>query len=76
MENLACYYRLLHSRNKCAVEIEMRDKTMDYQNDKLEFVKNPVIAEFMGLFSNTDMTESNFSVTAKRGSSLKGDRCG
>lgn len=32
---------------------------MDYQNDKLEFVKNPVIAEFMGLSSNTDMTESD-----------------
>lgn len=57
--NTQYYYRLLQSRNKSAVEAEMKDKTLNYQNDKLEFVKNPVVAEFMGLSANTDMTESD-----------------
>ncbi len=57
--NTQYYYRLLQSQNKSAVETEMKEKTFDYQNDKLEFVKNPIIAEFMGLSSNTDMTESD-----------------
>lgn len=56
--NTQYYYRLLQSQNKNAVENEMREKTSVYQNDKLEFVKNPIIAEFMGLSSNTDMTEN------------------
>ncbi len=34
--------------------------TAEYQNDKLEFIKNLVIAEFLGLASNTDFTESDF----------------
>ena len=33
--------------------------TADYQADKLEFIKNPVIAEFLGMASNTDFTESD-----------------
>lgn len=37
----------------------MQDLTADYQNDKLEFIKNLVIAEFSGLSSNTDFTESD-----------------
>lgn len=57
--NTQYYYRLLQSRNKGAVEAEMKEKTLHYQNDKLEFVKNPIIAEFMGLSANTDMTESD-----------------
>lgn len=57
--NTQYYYRLLQSQNKGAVEIEMKEKTLNYQSDKLEFVKNPVIAEFMGLSANTDMTESD-----------------
>lgn len=28
------------------------------QNDKYEFIKNPVVAEFLGLEQNTDFTES------------------
>ncbi len=56
--NTQYYYRLLQSKNKNAVEAEMKEKTLNYQNDKLEFVKNPIIAEFMGLSANTDMTES------------------
>lgn len=52
------YYRMLKSQNKPAVEDEMKRLTADYQADKLEFIKNPVIAEFLGLASNTDFTES------------------
>ena len=53
------YYRMLKSQNKSAVEDEMKRLTADYQADKLEFIKNPVIAEFLGLASNTDFTESD-----------------
>ena len=52
------YYRILASQNKTPVEQEMKKLTEDYQNDKLEFVKNPVIAEFLGLTTTTDVTET------------------
>ena len=52
------YYRLLKSQNKNAVENEMKEKTSDYQTDKLEFIKNPVVAEFLGLEQNTVFTET------------------
>lgn len=46
------------SQNVESVEKEMKELTASYQADKLEFIKNPVIAEFLGLSSNTDFTES------------------
>ncbi|MCD7891081.1 MAG: PDDEXK nuclease domain-containing protein [Ruminococcus sp.] len=52
------YYRMLQTQNKELVESEMKQLTSDYQTDKLEFIKNPVIAEFLGLSSNSDFTES------------------
>lgn len=52
------YYRLLKSQNKDIVENEMKKITADYQADQLEFIKNPVIAEFLGLGQNTDFTET------------------
>ena len=52
------YYRLLQTQKKELVKQEMMEKTKPYQQDKLEFIKNPVIAEFLGLSSNTDFTES------------------
>ena len=52
------YYRMLMSQNVESVEKEMKELTASYQADKLEFIKNPVIAEFLGLSSNTDFTES------------------
>jgi predicted nuclease of restriction endonuclease-like (RecB) superfamily len=52
------YYRLLMSQNTEPVEAEMKELTSSYQADKLEFIKNPVIAEFLGLESNTDFTET------------------
>jgi predicted nuclease of restriction endonuclease-like (RecB) superfamily len=52
------YYRMLKSQNSESVETEMKTITAPYQLDKLEFIKNPVIAEFLGLESNTDFTET------------------
>lgn len=52
------YYRLLSSQNMMDVENEMKQNTVMYQNDKYEYLKNPIIAEFLGLSSNVDMTET------------------
>lgn len=52
------YYRLLSSQNPEPVEQEMRQLTSNYQQDKLEYMKNPIVAEFLGLSSNIDMTET------------------
>lgn len=41
------YHRMLSSQHKELVEAEMRQLTSPLQN-KLEFIKNPVIAEFLG----------------------------
>lgn len=56
--NTQYYYRILQSQRKEMVEQEMIERTSDFQNDKLEFIKNPVIAEFLGLSFNTDFTET------------------
>lgn len=53
------YYRMLQTQKQELVENEMKELTAEYQNDKLEFIKNPVVAEFLGLASNTDFTESD-----------------
>ncbi len=52
------YHRLLQSQNKDAVRQEMHELTAPLQ-DKLEFLKNPVVAEFLGFKNNTDYTESD-----------------
>lgn len=57
--NTQYYYRILHSQHKALVEQEMLEKTFDFQNDKLEFIKNPVVAEFLGLAPNTDYAETD-----------------
>ena len=53
------YYRMLQTQKQELVENEMKELTAEYQNDKLEFVKNPVVAEFLGLAPNTDFTETD-----------------
>lgn len=53
------YYRMLRTQKKEAVVSEMKEITNKYQSDRLEFIKNPVIAEFLGLSSETDFTESD-----------------
>ena len=52
------YHRLLASQNKDAVKTEMKTLTSPMQTDKLEFIKNPVVAEFLGLTNNSDFTEN------------------
>ena len=52
------YYRLLQSQNKQVVKTEMEQITAPYQQDKLEFIKNPVVAEFLGLSPNSDLSET------------------
>ena len=53
------YYRMLHTQKNELVESEMKELTSKYQNDKLEFIKNPVVAEFLGFSQDTDFTESD-----------------
>ena len=52
------YFRLLQSVHKKKVADEMHELTADMQHDKLEFIKNPVVAEFLGLQPNSDFTET------------------
>lgn len=52
------YHRMLASQQQDTVEQEMKDKTRGYQNDKLEFIKNPTVLEFLGLPANKGYTES------------------
>ncbi|MDR1172931.1 MAG: PDDEXK nuclease domain-containing protein [Bacteroidales bacterium] len=52
------YFRLLQSHNKNLVEKEMQKLTFSFQHDKLEFIKNPVIAEFLGFSPSSDFTET------------------
>ena len=51
------YHRLLQSQNKEIVHNEMQNLTAPLQ-DKLEYLKNPVVAEFLGFKNNTAYTES------------------
>ncbi len=52
------YYRLLQSNDKDKVSNEMHRLTESMQQDKFEFIKNPVVVEFLGLQPNTDFTET------------------
>lgn len=51
------YHRMLQSQNKTAVHDEMVKLTKPMQ-DKLEYLKNPVVAEFLGFKNNAEYTES------------------
>lgn len=53
------YERLLLSHNKERVKDEMKSLTRLFEQDHLEFIKNPTVAEFIGLSPNTDLTESD-----------------
>ena len=52
------YYRILKTQDKAVVETEMKELTSEYQS-KLEFIKNPVIAEFLGMKEDTSYLESD-----------------
>ncbi|MBE5950545.1 MAG: DUF1016 family protein [Lachnospiraceae bacterium] len=53
------YYRILQTQKKELLKEEMQKLTAENQDDKLEFIKNPVVAEFLGLSSKADFTESD-----------------
>lgn len=53
------YYRMLKTQRQDLVEKEMNELTSSYQNDKYEFIKNPVIAEFLGFSQDTNFIESS-----------------
>ncbi|TCU57641.1 putative nuclease of restriction endonuclease-like (RecB) superfamily [Longicatena caecimuris] len=57
------YYRLLKSQVKDPVVEEMKQLTTKYQYDKLEFIKNPVIAEFLSLPTDTSFTETELETS-------------
>ena len=52
------YHRLLQSQAKSEVIDEMKQITAPMQGDKLEFIKNPVVAEFLGLAKNAKFSET------------------
>lgn len=52
------YERLLLSQNKAPVEQEMKTLTKEFDNDRLEFVKNPFVAEFLGMSTTKAFVES------------------
>lgn len=56
--NTLYYERLLMSTKKQPVVKEMQDNTKAYQQDKLEYIKSPVVLEFLGLPEDTTLAES------------------
>ena len=58
--NSQYYYRLLQTPDELKHEVidEMKAKTADYQKDKYAFIKNPVIAEFLGFSQNMAFSET------------------
>ena len=51
------YDRMLLSSDKSSIETEMKEKTNPYQK-KYEFLRNPIIADFLGMEENRDYLES------------------
>ena len=52
------YDRLLASQDKTPVVEEMQEKTSESQLNRFEFIKNPVIAEFLGVPQDKSFVES------------------
>ena len=50
---------MLSSQTKNIVEQEMQGNTSVLQNDRLSFIKNPAVLEFLGLPENKGYTESD-----------------
>lgn len=56
--NTLYYERLLMSKDKQPVVNEMKNKTKAFQQDKLEYIKTPVVLEFLGIPEDTSLAES------------------
>lgn len=54
---------MLKSQTKEAVTKEMQGLTTTYKRDKLEFIKNPVVAEFLGLSEDVSFTENDLELS-------------
>lgn len=52
------YYRMLKTQQPESVKSEMQEITSEYHN-RLEFIKNPVIAEFLGMQEDTSYLEKD-----------------
>ena len=54
------YHRLMQTPQELhkQVENEMKEKTKGLQKDKFDFMKNPMVAEFLGFPQNTAFSES------------------
>ena len=62
--NTQYYYRLLKSQIKDPVINEMKENTKEYELEKkLEFIKNPVIAEFLGYSLDNRYTETELETS-------------
>lgn len=59
------YYRLMQTpkAKRAHVVKEMKSLTADYQKDSSEFIKNPLIVEFLGLNQDAALTESTLEST-------------
>jgi len=53
------YERMLLSQNQEPVENEMKEKTKKFQGDKLAFIKNPTVLEFLSLQNNLGHIEKD-----------------
>ena len=53
------YDRLAMSQMKKPTVKEMLDKTLEFQNDKYDFIKNPYIFEFLGIPPNNSFLETD-----------------
>lgn len=53
------YYRLLQSPQKEKIIAEMKEKTAEYQKNKFELLKSPIIAEFLGFRTEDSFVESD-----------------
>lgn len=59
------YYRLLQTPESKRGEVidEMQRLTADYQKDRHKFLRNPVVAEFLGFSQETAYSENNLEST-------------
>lgn len=52
------YYRLIQSPKKEEVVNEMKQLTASFEKEKMEFLKNPYVAEFLQMPTNAAFTET------------------
>lgn len=53
------YERLLLSQNKGNAKVEMKAVPRSFRQETMEFIKNPTVAEFIGLAPNCELSESD-----------------